>query len=251
MSLFLTVLDSKKREEILIVIKSKYFNTFKIFDNTLLVFDEKNHKKFQLELENTIDQVTNEYNILITPFHHQTYYKKDSLEEEIDHLLNLNEENDLKKFNFSCDFIDEDSAKECCMKVIENIILNRTKYNVSEQYLNSLIRALNVFRNFRAIKYFGYITIEVHIEFINCLTYVSHTIFDDHFEINSGGSRCEVGVGSDSYSSEIFSTENCGFEKYYMSELDRWEMTFFEYLDENGEGLLIEDSIDFKTIKLI
>jgi len=101
--------------------------------------------------------------------------------------ISYDDASETDNFLDSSDYVDEYIAKEYCMKLFENIILNRIKYRISFVNLNSIVRIMNAIRNFRLISYKGSISITAFYEFNKNLDYVSVTISEDIFELNKGG----------------------------------------------------------------
>lgn len=134
----------------------------------------------------------------------------------------------------------EIQVRDKVVEVIEDFITNHKKLNLSPLDIISFAKALFVLSRYPKVTIEGYLDISSSTRWPNGgLSYTSLVLNSDSFELNIGGSEYTEGIGGDSFTT-LFYTSGC--EDYIdFDGLNLWEGSLLSNIDENGEGLMIED----------
>ncbi len=128
------------------------------------------------------------------------------------------------------------------LRLIDDLMAHHTQYKISSKNLISLAKAYHAVKKYPKEVIIGYIDISTSLRWEDgSLDYTSLLIGESWFELMKGGSIYTPGVGSDSFTSFMYSSE----VKYdgigFLEQLDVWEESFYANIDEEKASIKIED----------
>lgn len=135
---------------------------------------------------------------------------------------------------------DEDFiALHTCNEVIDHLLSNIEKFGYSKEQSAAIEKVKSMLNN-PGEELLNPIIISSVYRLNDEMRYYSFTIMEGFLQIDSGGSVYTEGVGSDSYSDDIYCSSDNNDDSTYL-KLENWKEGFYYNLGENGEGLQIED----------
>lgn len=129
-----------------------------------------------------------------------------------------------------------------CKELITSLIINYLKYDSVPLEICGLSKSLYVLSNFPKVKISGFIDIGASVRGNGGLDYYSLIISEDNFELYSGGSVYNEGVGSDSFTNPFYDFLNPTGEDFEL-EIDSWLTNFKSLIDEGGFS--VDDQAEF------
>ncbi|WKZ68105.1 MAG: hypothetical protein QY331_09075 [Melioribacteraceae bacterium] len=139
------------------------------------------------------------------------------------------------------------SVIDVILRLLNDLITHHTQYKISSKDLISLTKAYHAIKQYPEEVIVGDIDISTSLRWEDgSLDFTSLLITESRFELMKGGSVYTPGVGSDSFTSFMYSSEveydNIGF----LEQLDVWEESFYSHIDEDKPSIKIEDLAELK-----